>query len=38
MVIRGPSLSLRYARPQDAGALLELASDPEVTRWFSWGP
>lgn len=22
----------------DAPALLELASDPEVTRWFSWGP
>ena len=25
-------------QPQDAPALLELASDPEVTRWFSWGP
>ena len=23
---------------QDAPALLELARDPEVTRWFSWGP
>ena len=22
----------------DAPALLELARDPEVTRWFSWGP
>ena len=22
----------------DAPALLELAGDPEVTRWFSWGP
>lgn len=24
--------------PEDAPALLELACDPEVTRWFSWGP
>ncbi len=24
--------------PGDAPALLELASDPDVTRWFSWGP
>jgi ribosomal-protein-alanine N-acetyltransferase len=24
--------------PEDAPALLELAGDPEVTRWFSWGP
>jgi ribosomal-protein-alanine N-acetyltransferase len=23
---------------EDAPALLELAGDPEVTRWFSWGP
>jgi ribosomal-protein-alanine N-acetyltransferase len=29
---------LRYARPSDAPALLELGSDPEVTRFFSWGP
>jgi ribosomal-protein-alanine N-acetyltransferase len=29
---------LRYADPADAGALFALASDPEVTRWFSWGP
>jgi len=38
MVVRGPRLCLRYARPSDAPALLELGSDPEVTRWFSWGP
>jgi ribosomal-protein-alanine N-acetyltransferase len=38
VVVTGPSLSLRYATPEDAPRLLELASDPEVTRWFSWGP
>ena len=36
--VRGPTLTLRYAGPDDAPRLLELASDPEVTRWFSWGP
>jgi len=36
--IRGPSLTLRYAVEDDAPALLALASDPQVTRWFSWGP
>jgi ribosomal-protein-alanine N-acetyltransferase len=34
----GPGLSLRYATADDAFALLELGSDPEVTRFFSWGP
>ena len=34
----GPSLTLRPPQQDDAAALLELASDPEVTRWFSWGP
>jgi [ribosomal protein S5]-alanine N-acetyltransferase len=29
---------LRYATDEDAPALLELGSDPEVTRFFSWGP
>lgn len=38
MEIVGPTLTLRYAAPSDAPALLRLASDPEVTRWFSWGP
>jgi N-acetyltransferase len=38
MVVRGPRLSLRYARPGDAGALFEMGSDPEVSRFFSWGP
>jgi [ribosomal protein S5]-alanine N-acetyltransferase len=36
--LTGPTLSLRYAEPADAAALFALASDPEVTRWFSWGP
>src|SRR4051812_49571766 len=27
-----------HAEPADAAALYRLASDPEVTRWFSWGP
>ena len=38
MVLRGPSLSLRYLVADDAPALFELARDPEVTRFFSWGP
>jgi RimJ/RimL family protein N-acetyltransferase len=36
--VRGQSLMLRYATPADAAALLELGSDREVTRFFSWGP
>jgi [ribosomal protein S5]-alanine N-acetyltransferase len=36
--VRGSELSLRYARPEDAPRLFELASDVEVTRYFSWGP
>jgi ribosomal-protein-alanine N-acetyltransferase len=36
--VRGPELTLRYARPEDAPRLYELASDREVTRYFSWGP
>ena len=36
--VRGRELSLRYARVEDAPALFELASNPEVTRFFSWGP
>jgi [ribosomal protein S5]-alanine N-acetyltransferase len=34
----GPSLTLRYATASDAAVLLALGSDPEVTRFFSWGP
>jgi N-acetyltransferase len=36
--VRGSELTLRYARFDDAPRLFELASDPEVTRFFSWGP
>jgi ribosomal-protein-alanine N-acetyltransferase len=38
IALHGPTLTLRPPAPEDAPALLELASDPEVTRWFSWGP
>ncbi|HEX4807005.1 MAG TPA: GNAT family protein [Conexibacter sp.] len=38
MELQGPSITLRYATPDDAHALLELGSDPAVTRFFSWGP
>ena len=33
-----PEVSLRIPRAEDAQRLFELASDPEVTRFFSWGP
>jgi RimJ/RimL family protein N-acetyltransferase len=36
--VGGPSLSLRYARPDDADALFEMGRDPQVTQFFSWGP
>jgi [ribosomal protein S5]-alanine N-acetyltransferase len=36
--VRGPELILRYARADDAPALYALASNPDVTRFFSWGP
>jgi ribosomal-protein-alanine N-acetyltransferase len=38
VVLRGPTVSLRYLVPDDAPALFALASDPDVTRFFSWGP
>ena len=38
LVVAGPTLTLRYATPEDAPRLYELASDPAVTRFFSWGP
>jgi RimJ/RimL family protein N-acetyltransferase len=38
MEVTGPTLTLRYPTPDDAPALLELAGDAEVTRFFSWGP
>lgn len=36
--LHGPTLTLRPPEPGDAAALLALAGDAEVTRWFSWGP
>jgi ribosomal-protein-alanine N-acetyltransferase len=38
LVVTGPELTLRYPTADDAPRLLELASDPAVTQWFSWGP
>src|SRR3954452_25517703 len=38
IALHGPPLTLRPPVADDAPALLELASDPDVTRWFSWGP
>jgi RimJ/RimL family protein N-acetyltransferase len=38
IALHGPNLTLRPPAAGDAAALLDLASDPEVTRWFSWGP
>jgi ribosomal-protein-alanine N-acetyltransferase len=36
--LTSPNLTLRYPVPEDAPRLLELAADPDVTQWFSWGP
>src|SRR3954452_8398418 len=36
--VSGPTLTLRLPEPGDASALFGLASEPEVTRFFSWGP
>ena len=38
LTVTGPTLTLRYAVPDDAPRLLELGSDAAVTRFFSWGP
>ena len=38
MLVRGPTLSLRFATLADAPALYTLGREPEVTRFFSWGP
>jgi ribosomal-protein-alanine N-acetyltransferase len=38
LVVTGPRLTLRYATQDDAPRLFELAADPAVTRFFSWGP
>lgn len=38
LALTGPTLRVRIPRDEDATALFAHASDPEVTRWFSWGP
>jgi ribosomal-protein-alanine N-acetyltransferase len=38
LALHGPTLTLRPPAAEDAAALLALAGDPDVTRWFSWGP
>jgi ribosomal-protein-alanine N-acetyltransferase len=38
LAVTGVRLTLRYPHAEDAPRLFELASDPEVTRPFSWGP
>ena len=38
MRIEGPALALRPPEPRDADALFALGRDPEVVRFFSWGP
>ncbi|MGZ8633739.1 MAG: GNAT family N-acetyltransferase [Solirubrobacteraceae bacterium] len=38
IALHGPTLTLRLPVRDDAPALRELAGDPEVTQWFSWGP
>jgi ribosomal-protein-alanine N-acetyltransferase len=38
MVVRGTRYSLRHLTPADAPALFALGRDPDVTRFFSWGP
>lgn len=36
--VAGPTLTLRPPVEEDVPALFALGTDPEVTRWFSWGP
>ncbi len=38
LALTGPQLRVRIPRLADAPGLFAAASDPEVTRWFSWGP
>lgn len=38
LALTGPTLRVRIPRAEDAPALYREASDPQVTRWFSWGP
>jgi ribosomal-protein-alanine N-acetyltransferase len=38
LIVRGPTLELRYATSSDVPRLFELGADAAVTRFFSWGP
>ncbi|HWI21514.1 MAG TPA: GNAT family N-acetyltransferase [Baekduia sp.] len=38
MQLSRSNITLRYPRPSDGERLFELARDPAVTGWFSWGP
>ena len=38
LAVTGSSLRVRIPHAADAAALYRHASDPQVTRWFSWGP
>lgn len=38
LTVRGPAVTLRYPAERDVPRLFELASDSDVTRFFSWGP
>ncbi len=38
LALSGPTMTVRIPEPGDATALFRLASDPVVTKWFSWGP
>ena len=38
MIARGPGYSLRELVADDVPALFALGSDPDVSRFFSWGP
>jgi N-acetyltransferase len=38
VILRGPGYSLRELVADDVPALFELGSNPDVSRFFSWGP
>jgi ribosomal-protein-alanine N-acetyltransferase len=38
VLVQGPNLALRVLVESDAPALYALGSDPDVSRFFSWGP
>jgi [ribosomal protein S5]-alanine N-acetyltransferase len=38
LLVRGPTVLLRYPRADDALRLLELGSEPQIGRWWPAGP